>query len=482
MRLKNNSSWVIILITLTLVGAFLRFYRLETLSTYLTDQALELLDTLAIIRGDIKLIGIKTSISEVRNGAVMNYLLIPFVYMFNYSPVAGGVLQSLLSLATVPLVFLIGKRAKNELSGVISAAVIALSPLLVEYSRQTQLAYYPLFFSSVVIFLLIKLTQKFENKFVILLGTLLGFVIQVHYLSFTLLILSLISIFVFMNRKNSFLLLAFGFLVGFAPLILFELSHDFFNTKMFFNYLSSSSPEAGRLTTFNYFPQLFSRLIGANNIIIGWFVLIGMVFLLFARIRTNLSKAEKVFVVHILISIAVMAVFEGSLWYHYLLPTFVSIIVLGSTSIAWLVSRYKNLAVPLLIMGLSLIVINFPSYRLSADNGAYMSPGWNLKGVVKTANIISQDVGGSSFNVAMLVDAQNQGYPLRYLLEVKNQKPLGISDYDKADNLYILVEPKLDLSSAFSNIYELNSFGGREVKSEWDIQNGYKLVKISKSN
>ena len=81
---------LICLLFILILGSFLRFYRIRHLSTFLTDQAIELAGSRQILKGKLTLIGIKTSISEVRNGAVMYYLLAPFLYFFKYDPIAGG--------------------------------------------------------------------------------------------------------------------------------------------------------------------------------------------------------------------------------------------------------------------------------------------------------------------------------------------------------------------------------------------------------
>ncbi len=479
---KLSSKFTLILLVLILVGVFLRFYKLHTLTTYLTDQAIELSDTLSISRGDLKFVGIKTSISEARNGAVMYYLLLPFLYIFKFNPIAGGVLQGLLSVATIPLAYVIGKKARNELTGIIASGVIALSPLLVLYSRQTQLAYYPLFFSAAILLLLVNLLGKYQVKVAILLGLMLGFSLQIHYLTFTLTVLSFLSIVLFSKQSKKCLPILFaGFVAGLAPILLFELKNNFFNTRMFLKYFVDHAPVESRVNSLDYFQVLLSKLIGGNQPVLGLIVFLIAILLLLYRLKSKFTLTEKILLLHLGISLIVVFIFSGNLVAHYLLPSFVSLIVLLASSLVYSLEKYPKLVLPVALVGIYLIIVNFPAYRLSATNGADMSPGWNLEGVEKSAQIIVDDVGQNPYNVAMIVDAQNQAYPLRYLLDVAKKPPLSVENYDKATYLYAVIVPNLNLDSALDTIYELNSFGGRTIENKWEIQNGYKLYKFSKN-
>jgi len=69
----NKYKTLILFIAIILIAASLRLYRINQLGTFLADQAIELEGTYQILQGKFTLIGIKTSVSEIRNGAVMYY-------------------------------------------------------------------------------------------------------------------------------------------------------------------------------------------------------------------------------------------------------------------------------------------------------------------------------------------------------------------------------------------------------------------------
>ena len=76
----------------------------------------------------------------------------------------------------------------------------------------------------------------------------------------------------------------------------------------------------------------------------------------------------------------------------------------------------------------------------------------------------------------MLVDAQNQGLPLRYFLKSWDKFPLLEYEYDKADRLYVVVSLGMNMKEA--NIWEINSFGSYYVDRTWLLENGYSLFRL----
>src|SRR3990172_520341 len=107
MRLPTST---ILLILTVLLGLLIRWWRIDDFATFRGDQAIELGSSWDILQGRFTLIGIKTSVSEVRNGAVMYYLLAPFLYLTRGHPVAGGILQTFLQLISIVIVYIIGRR------------------------------------------------------------------------------------------------------------------------------------------------------------------------------------------------------------------------------------------------------------------------------------------------------------------------------------------------------------------------------------
>lgn len=475
---------VIILIIILTIGIYLRFYRINQLSTFLADQAIELAGARQILEGKYTLIGIKTSNSELHNGAVMYYILAPFLLVFKNHPLAGGVLQSILSILTIFAIFYIGRKFYNNNVGVIASFFIAASGLLVKFSRQTMLANYPLFFSAAFLLCLILFLKSKKSKtgLNIIIGILCGFMLQIHYSTIALLISALIFPFLFLKKKNIlnyFFKLFFGFILGFMPMLVFEIRHQFFNTQMFFKLINSGTSLNTSFNLFVYWLKSLGAFFWGEYVILSLSV-IGIVIWYIVRNRKKLSVLEKFSLSQIASTFIFTLIFVRENVPHYIINSIVGFaiiyaIVIYKISIQFL-PRKNNYF--LIFCCLLFLLINFKSYGLNDNHGWTMTKGWSLPQTEAAAKIIAGDCEGN-FNVAMAVDYQNQGIPLRYFLANYKKFPLPETDYGNARFLYLVVQPNLELSQ-LRGMWEFDSFGDYNVAKIWKLDYGYLLYKLDK--
>lgn len=236
-----------ILVVIILLAFALRFYHWSNLSVFKSDQVIELSGAGDILHGKFTLIGIKTSISEVRNGAVMYYLLAPLVWLFAGDPLAGAVLQTGLQIGAMLLTYL--TLAKTSVrAGLLASLLLALWPLLIGYSRQTQLAFYPLFFYALLFYLFSKKAPP------LILGLLAGVMLQIHYSSLIAIVFCLVFLHFLPKKVAAW---GFGLLIGFSPLIFFELRHDFFNLHALLATLGHPTNNLNLAQNYHYFIGFF---------------------------------------------------------------------------------------------------------------------------------------------------------------------------------------------------------------------------------
>lgn len=482
---------IILFLFILLLGIFLRFYRMKELGTFLADQAIELGSTAQILAGKFTLLGIKTSISDIHNGAVMYYVTTPFLYLFNYSPIAGGITQTTLQILTIIIVFVVLNKLKLINLGLITCFLISTSPLLVRYSRQTMLAYYPLFFSTIIFIISIYLSRKFSRLLTLLLGFMLGLSLQVHFSTLSLVIFTLFFPFLFLSKKNRgiyFLLLLTGLIIGFLPMIFFELRHQFFQTKMLLALISNYTSHQASSNNFNliqYWQDTISQLLFAGNVWMSRLYLLGL-FIGLCFYRKSLCVIEKLSLLQIISTLIFTILLVRGYTPHYAITLFVPLFILSSSFIVRIRVCIPKIIYSFVISCLFVlfILINYPMYGLSDNHGWTMTEGWNLTGVEKAAGIILQDVKSyqmeGKYNVAMVADAQNQGLPLRYFLEVWKIPPLPYDKYDKAETLYVVTEPGIDLSKI--DMWEITSFGPSKIVKVWPLQNGFQLSRLEKKS
>lgn len=476
MRLQSST---ILLILMLLLGLLIRLWHTSDFATFRGDQAIELGSTLDILSGKFTLIGIKTSVSQVRNGAVMYYLLAPFLYLTRGHPVAGAILQTILQLISMVIVYIIGRHFATRRAGLMAAFFVMSSSLLVVFSRQTMLAQYPLIFCTLTLFVALSLARHFSLKWSFFLGVVLGVSLQVHYSTLSLLIFSLLFPFIFLRRfiLRYFCALAIGIFLGLVPILVFELRHEFFNTKMLIEYFSTlTQSEMGIPYSISaYWINVLSILILGGNTVIS-IVVSGTLLLRRIFIRTRLSTVEAVSFLAIVSTMLFTFVFVHSFVPHYAISAFIPIFLILGIWICTIPKPFRLiLAVPIIAVYLT---YNTASYGWSATHGYMMSPGWSQRGVQRSSRIIFEDVKDRQYNVAMLIDGENQGLPLRYFLTLWGKQPLPVYAYDKAEFLYVVVERGLDIHSA--SMYELSAFGAFEVVRSWEVQNGIRLYKLNR--
>jgi hypothetical protein len=165
---------------------------------------------------------------------------------------------------------------------------------------------------------------------------------------------------------------------------------------------------------------------------------------------------------------------------HYAITSFPAIIILISSSIEMIRSKYFSIFTKIFYPTFVVIflILNIKSYGLLENHGWTMTEGWSLKKTKKAADIIFHDIGIEKYNVTMIVDAQTQGAPLRYFLRNWGRPPLPEYMYDKAQKLYAVVKQGINLREI--NLWEINSFGGYKIEKTWGLGNGFLLYKLDR--
>lgn len=267
--MKKNT--LILLFLISLIAIFLRAYKIESLAIFLADQASDSTKVYEMIKGRLTLLGPITSVGGFFNGPIVYYLMFPFYFIFKGEPIAGTVFQTFLQIITIPLIFILGKKLKNETVGLIASFLFAISPLMIDYSRAGFNAHPAILFSTLIIYVFLSLINNFSVVKGIVLGILIGFILQMHYLSIS------IALFIFfypimLDRKllkiKYYLTIFLGIIVGLSPFLLFEIRHQFLNLNLLIKYILSNKPISWSIShSFNIWPVTISELLFGNYLI-----------------------------------------------------------------------------------------------------------------------------------------------------------------------------------------------------------------------
>lgn len=226
---------LILLILITALAAFLRLYRLEDLMTYLGDEGRDMMIVADIVDGkNLPFIGPPTSIGELYLGPIYYYFITPFAWIFGMSPVGPAIFVVLLGILSIPLIYLVGKKFFNQRVGLIAALIYAISPIVVEFSRSSWNPNPMPFFTLLLFYCLYQCHQHKQVKYLYFSIVIFAIMLQLHYIVILTSPFILFVIYkmrkVVANKKSIFLCLLI-FLLFMSPLFLFDLKHNFVNSK-----------------------------------------------------------------------------------------------------------------------------------------------------------------------------------------------------------------------------------------------------------
>src|ERR1035437_6294632 len=146
----------IVLLTVLILAAFLRLYKIQDYMTFLGDEGRDVLVAYNILHGHLTLLGPTSSVGGFFLGPIYYYFMAPFLFLFNYNPVGPAVMVALFGVATVWLVYKISSEFFGKTAGLIASTLYAISPLVISYSRSSWNPNLMPFFTLLTIYVLYK--------------------------------------------------------------------------------------------------------------------------------------------------------------------------------------------------------------------------------------------------------------------------------------------------------------------------------------
>lgn len=253
------------LITLLLLFTFLlRIYKIEELFYFTYDESIPaFVARRLILDHHIPLIGGVTPFG-VHLTPYFYWFLAPILFLGNLNPISWGWAGALIATVTTIMIFIIGKEFANKKVVATAAIFWTFSYIANIYDRHLWALFWGPLLSLVVIFSLNKIIKKRTNfTFVLTLAIVAGIAADPSNVVFIIL-----TIFVWIYYKIPFspktalsiLLVA----CSLAPLFLFDLRHNFANSKPFLNYLKQTKESRFQnqtpLDKSLIFPNSFARL------------------------------------------------------------------------------------------------------------------------------------------------------------------------------------------------------------------------------
>lgn len=247
--------WLPILAGIVIVGGVLRLVDLQ-LVEFRHDSAWWSYAALQLLRGGaVPLIGqpVGSVTVPLYNGPLMTYLVSALFALVGNEPLRANMFIALCNTAGIVVTFMLGRRMYSTAVGLIAALMMAIAPWLVLYSRMLWPQALYLFLVPVILYVLLVAIEKDRAWLQVLLGVLLGFGLQLHLSMLVLIGVSGLIVLAYSRRKALVVLLGLGVLIGYAPILIYDATHNFANLSVLarlpsFHAAPASEAQESRIT------------------------------------------------------------------------------------------------------------------------------------------------------------------------------------------------------------------------------------------
>ncbi len=479
--LKNKYFWLILV--LFFIGIFLRLYRFSENVMFLGDQGRDATIIKRIVTFEhFPAIGPTTSIGGVFAGPFFYFLVSPFLPLFRFNPVGLAFASFFLSIIGLIIAFFIIKKGENLTVAVIFCVLVIFSSVQIDFSRFSWNPNLLPVFSFIALYYLFKLTQKTIVIDAILLGMFLSFSIQLHYLA-GFLFLPIICVFIefLVKTKNklhyisTYVIAGISFIIFSSPLIIFDLKHQFLNSKNFISVFTNPAvvSHSSSLAKFLETTSVFLSFVFGTNIpqIIALFVFVGLLFY-FLKMR--------IFVKNVLLQIHFLNLFFFLVFFsflnsfrlvHYYGPVYYSFYLIVAYILYLISKKFPLSALIITVLLLGYVYLNSLHYTFLYNEGNNQ-----IQKAKTVAQSIVADNPQSPYQVVGLPFTQNVDN-VRYYLELYGHTPLPENSSSQPVELYALCH--LTQCDVLNNgQWQIAAFTNKRVAKTWHVDEFviYKLV------
>lgn len=301
------------------------------------------------------------------------------VVSFETAIITSRLFSAFFSVATVYLLFLIGKKIANRTTGLILALLAAVSPGLIQYAHFGTFEMWITFLSTLLLFLCILLLKKSSYRITFFSGVVAAALVATKVSSLVLIPTPLIALFLYerTKRKQNFLALAGIFFITLSSVFIITSPYIFLDYQTFKNSISYESAVAlGTLPVFYTQSFIHTTPVIFQFTHIYPFILsvpATLLFILSIPIFTyNILKRKSVPYALILLFFLILLLSQAILytkWIRYIIPTLPFALLIIVLSIQKLASDLeKNKKIFLAKTVYALLIIAFVSsffYSLS---------------------------------------------------------------------------------------------------------------------
>lgn len=488
------------ILVILLFSAYLRLWNIAGYMTFLGDEGRDVLVVKRmIVDHDITFLGPTASVGGFFLGPIYYYFMAPFLWLWNLNPVGPAIMVALFGIATVYMVYVVGRDFYNKKVGIIAAALYTVSPLVIAHSRSSWNPNLVPFFSLLLIYSLWKYSQTKSIHWLYIVGLSLGVGIQLHYLFGFLIIITavyLVLIKAYKQIKNV-LVVGGSFLALLVPFFGFELNNNFMNTRTLFGYVFQEGDVGINITgswqtLMDVMFRLYARLIFLfpsvdqlslynNGVLIIWkvgiwlciFFSVRLVVIDFIQRRDGVSR---IMLTWLIFGVGLFMFYQDKIYDYYFVIMFALPFLLLANLIVVLMDKAKFKWIIFIVVSL-LVLANWTRRPFM-----YL-PNRQLNQVKEISEFVFDKAGGSSFNFA-LITGSNSDHAYRYFFEIWENTPVVIENKDNdpgratvTQQLFVVCE-SLPCEPLGHDLWEIAGFGKADIENSWDVSvvKVYKLI------
>ena len=483
--------------------------------TFLGDEGRDAIVVYNILHGKLTLLGPTASVGGFFMGPAYYYIVTPFFWIFNYSPVGASIMVAFLSVITVWMIYKIGSEFFSKKAGLISALLYALSPLVIVYSHSSWNPNVMPFWGGGGGGFLYKAIQKKSAMLFFICGVLFGIDIQLHYTELFLGVIIILyvcamriySLKTFFSGKLLYKIIRdgffifLGFLVGFSPFLAFEFRHGFLNIQSIFQFIFKSGDTGVSanyfMTVWNVTLRLFGRLLVDfplpqdfplynANILSFWyafalfitFVCMGYLCIQYVKSYSEKRRYEQISLLFfwLVIGILFLGIYKRQIYDYYFEFMFpLPFLCIGGAFAAIYDSTFfgeKRKNLQYFAKGMIIVLLVIIIYIFNNNSPLKVSPNIQLQKTKYISDFVLGKTDGKPFNFA-LITGGNSDHGYRYFFIRADKQPVVIQnpmidpDRETVTNQLLVICDSLPCSPLGAPLWEIAGFGRAEIVGHW---------------
>jgi len=519
---KFELFWLVIILA---IGAFFRFWQIESGQHFTYDQARDyLIVKRIIIDHKFTLVGPTVLAPGVYLPPFYYYLLIPFLWLFKFHLLGPDIYTALLGTVSIAFFYLLAKDFFGIKPALLSTLFFSLNPYLIQASRHAWNPNTIYFFTLIFALSFERYLLRERRNYLILASLGLSWAISLHY---TILVFIPLLFFLWLKEfkrkkfSKQFALSLFIFLFFIFPIFFFELRHNFPNTK---GVLSFFQEQTSNISFWQTLGQrilrmvidwikmplvLFSGLNQPENLTINpshillfdkvnllrntanlwfkmklifFFLVLALAFFCLGKLwRLGKEKPVKIILTFLMSGFIIRLFFPQNsfYFYHYTFLFPFPFLVLASLFKILL----KNKKLWLKMSGILVAVIfSFLSFFPERIINEPKTEKYFLPVCEEISKNFSLEKIAIAANLADRSRWDHNALEYRYFLEAFFKLPLGnwdVEDYKNADVLYLIDEGNLSEPLKLGGM-EMESFGPKKIEKVWQVATGQKIYKLKR--